>query len=37
MTRTERRAADRRGTVPTGIRRAQLPHRTPRPVPPPLV
>jgi len=56
MTRTERRAADRRGTAPTGVRRAldavlahrtldpdvpagdsQLPHRTARLVPPPMV
>ena len=31
MTRTERRAADRRGTAPTGVRRALdavLPHRS---------
>lgn len=49
MTRTERRAADRRGTAPSGVRRALgavadrsadpigPPHRLPRAVPPPLV
>ena len=38
MTRTERRAADRRGTAPTGVRRAldaDPPHRSADPIDPP--